>query len=793
MEVLAQPKQSGEEYLIDILRDRSIPLEQIILVKGQPSNSDGMVSSLQVHSLVSLIDNDIASKPEPEKIIIDTCAYLIHIMQEIYKTQYQQKDNLVVDQLGMNALQRALSVRVKALPNERNHNIDGCTSILTPPDTSEQVLPSTITKEVEDFLFATRKMRDILFKSQFTHEDGSLFTVDEIREEVVNTGRGNPLVIFIMGFSTEYTLEQCLDAFSPASMSSDEFINDYAKVDEFINEYATGKNLKGEGRDMVDICAFAGIVMALRDQARGKGETVDMEFEEDDLPDYPWEMNPNKPKKNDVYYCVKLGAILHHAQIEAKRMVKKPPAGSAFSHPRARFHQDMSKEEVLPKGDGVALTPQDVSICRSRHDYVEDDSFGGGDDSVYSSRCWCHDGLIGFTHQGAGYKYREFYGHVYSCDKTDDGGWQINSKELGNEFWSTPTTYLADATNDTVWVFADQRIKGFAANRRLNGNVAFFNTSYIFQMADKLQLKEVQRSGDSVKRQKVESSTMKSVGGTLLSFGTERIGYLDNYILQEWNLNDTNRHDGINRMVDMGSVDEDIAQWPAEDVLNLSNNTWMDDTGSAEVTRGKKPDSLRLVDIETPTSVGYLSDNRLSFAYRGHSQIPIYNKDLREISRLVAFGSDDGVDIVHRPTFESMGEENIFVASDKTCVKIFDLRTTKAAMTIRQKCINSTPISVNGNKFLCNKLGSGKGAQMWDLRTQQALYSLPVKWDTDIAWLPAVNNSSAALLTGNGECYKFGKDYDQDDEWEKRGAIQAWADLEKQRSSGGGGEDCCIM
>ena len=97
MEVVAQPKKSVEEYLVDILRDRSIPLEQIMLVKGQPISSDDMVSSLQVQSLVSLIDNDITNKPsEPEHIIIDTCAYLIRTMQEIYKTLYQQKDNLVI-------------------------------------------------------------------------------------------------------------------------------------------------------------------------------------------------------------------------------------------------------------------------------------------------------------------------------------------------------------------------------------------------------------------------------------------------------------------------------------------------------------------------------------------------------------------------------------------------------------------------------------------------------------------------------------------------------------------------
>ena len=170
----------------------------------------------------------------------------------------------------------------------------------------------------------------------------------------------------------------------------------------------------------------------------------------------------------------------------------------------------------------------------------------------------------------------------------------------------------------------------------------------------------------------------------------------------------------------------------------------MDDTGSAEVTRGKKPDSIRLVGIENPSTVGYLADNRLAFA--DYSQIPIYNTELREISRLVGFGSDDGVEIVHRPTFESMGEQNVFVASDKTCVKIFDLRSAKTEMTIHQECLHSTPIPVNGNKFLCNKLEDGR-AQMWDLRTQQALYSLPVSRDNDFVWVPTEDLSSAALLT----------------------------------------------
>ena len=87
MEV-AQPKKSVEEYLIDILRDRSIPLEQIMLVKGQPISSDDMVSSLQVQSLVSLIDNDITNKPGSSSLIH---VHILYALCKRYTKHYINK------------------------------------------------------------------------------------------------------------------------------------------------------------------------------------------------------------------------------------------------------------------------------------------------------------------------------------------------------------------------------------------------------------------------------------------------------------------------------------------------------------------------------------------------------------------------------------------------------------------------------------------------------------------------------------------------------------------------------
>jgi hypothetical protein len=73
----------------------------------------------------------------------------------------------------------------------------------------------------------------------------------------------------------------------------------------------------------------------------------------------------------------------------------------------------------------------------------------------------------------------------------------------------------------------------------------------------------------------------------------------------------------------MNSVEEDLAEWPEDDILNLSQNTWMDDTGKAEVTRGKTPDSAKLVNIVTPYSVGYLGKNTLAMANRNSAVIQV--------------------------------------------------------------------------------------------------------------------------------------------------------------------------
>lgn len=398
-----------------------------------------------------------------------------------------------------------------------------------------------------------------------------------------------------------------------------------------------------------------------------------------------------------------------------------------------------------------------------------------------------------FLLKGAGWKNREFFGHVYSFDRVnsnEDNERGFVSTEIGHQFWNTPSQHICDSTNNTVWIRGDQRIKGYS----VNPDTGKFYTSYIFNVLNKP--KPPQQSVTANKRQKMEQNDAEHGDMNLLLLG-DRIAYLDEFYLQEWKLSPENRHDGTVRMCHMNSVEEDLAEWPEDDILNLSQNTWMDDTGKAEVTRGKTPDSAKLVNIVTPYSVGYLRNNTLAMANRNSAVIQVRDYELREMSGLVGLGLN--IEIVQRPTFEGAGDLNTFVASDSTCVKIFDLRSGKAEMTIKQHCVFSTPVYCSDAKFVLNQLYRGQGAMMWDLRVAKPLYSLPISAGKMIAWVPTSKpNKPPILMTSSGETYEFGMDLraEWENNYEKRAAKEAWSKLEQAGSQRGAEDpdsDCCIM
>ena len=396
------------------------------------------------------------------------------------------------------------------------------------------------------------------------------------------------------------------------------------------------------------------------------------------------------------------------------------------------------------------------------------------------------------SHAGAGWKNREFWGHLYSFDRGNSNylGRRFVSTEIGHQFWDIPRAHLCDSTTNTVWIQGDRRIQGYLLNEE-NGK---FNTKYVFNVTN--EPKE-SLSQSTPKRHKTGDVDAEHGDTNLLLLGPDRIGYLKSFRLLEWKLCPENCHDGIERMCNMDSAEEDLAQWPEDDVLDLHENTWMDDSGAAEVTRGIKPDSNKIVDIVTPYSVGYVSQSRLAMSNRNNAIIRIRDQDMREVSGLVGFGATSFIEIVQRPTFEMAGDENTFVACDQACVKIFDLRTGKAEMTIKQQCVSVTPLYHCSSKFIINQLYRGQGSMLWDLRNKKPLYSLPIGADKGIAWVPtSEQNKPPILMVSNGEAFKFGRDSPKrNEEWEREAAKEAWSKLEQAGLRRGAEypSDCCIM
>jgi hypothetical protein len=167
---------SNDTSLLEALRTIERDVGPIFQLVSRPSTAAGInkVSSLQVQSLISLLDRDSSKwssvakgdgddsdnddSPEEKEEIEETCKYLIHILHQIYQNTEEMKPDFDADHV----LQKALSTRLQVLPKEKLHNIDGCKNILLPPDTSKQVLPSTIVKEVQDTLKIFKIMRDAM-------------------------------------------------------------------------------------------------------------------------------------------------------------------------------------------------------------------------------------------------------------------------------------------------------------------------------------------------------------------------------------------------------------------------------------------------------------------------------------------------------------------------------------------------------------------------------------------------------------------------------------------------------
>ena len=349
-------------------------------------------------------------------------------------------------------------------------------------------------------------------------------------------------------------------------------------VDELIEDYVAGNDYEESDdgnvshrkllRNAARSCFFVGIVRTLHDHKKyhddsgiekcvgedcdGHEEFDDPEPEEIHGWSGSWEEESKKPKLNSLYYGVKLGSIMEYSKEYAKKVADQPSRGTSLSSPMARFHQDMSKV-VSRKGGNESATPADIAVCRARHNQIDDDTFYG-DDGAYSSKTWSHDGNVGFMHTGAGWKNREFHGHLYAFDiGNDEESRGFVSHSFSNEFWSTPSSLFADSPNNTVWVHGDNRIKGFSIQQQDSRGQHSFCTNYVFNvLSDKAALATLSDTiqADSNKRRKLTGNDNEDRGfrQNIIVFGSDRLAYLHNGILQEWKLDLANRHNGRRRV-----------------------------------------------------------------------------------------------------------------------------------------------------------------------------------------------------------------------------------------------------
>lgn len=207
----------------------------------------------------------------------------------------------------------------------------------------------------------------------------------------------------------DYTFEECIEAFLPQDESTT--VDDY--IDKFINVW-------NEDVDSKLTCLFAGVLRALHDQKYG-GKTVVKDYVNPEPKMYhgwtgSWREENHEPSLNDVFYGVKLGAILEHAQDQAEKILADADglgSGTAFSSPRAKFHQDMSSMAVKPQGENSHIYANDITICGATHSYIDGETFAGDDESAYSNMQWSHDGTIGFSHTHTGNIIRMMLSFIY--------------------------------------------------------------------------------------------------------------------------------------------------------------------------------------------------------------------------------------------------------------------------------------------------------------------------------------------------------------------------------------------
>ena len=458
--------------MIDRLKDieSKIQLDELIL---SSDDATAVFPTLAATSLTSIIDDDIARKPEePEKVLIETCRYLIAKLQKFYE---KETTGSRFDSTARSALYRALSIRVPCIPSDLRAKLDGCNSLLSVNVTS-QVLPETLKDQVIKYLDLSKRILSFHPSKPTSLED---YYKKEKRD-----------LCLAVKFLYDFSVDDCLDVFLPSDQ--DKGIDDY--IEECADEVRGG--LSSHEGDVV-MCTFAGIVKSLvdyRSYTGGTGNSKDgverdedghIIYEEDEPEMYhgwagSWQVENDSPEKNSVWFGVKLGTILTHAEAYYRTSVVTETSRSDHSCSYAKLYGIPEGEAPACKPPGEPANENDVKICRAQYEELDGEVFSS-DDGAYSSKWAAQDGKIGFSHVGTGWKNREFKGFLYAFDFGDDERTRgFDSVKLKHEFWSTPRGMHCDGDAGIAWVRGDERIKGFELSRVGSRSIAM--AKFIFHI-----------------------------------------------------------------------------------------------------------------------------------------------------------------------------------------------------------------------------------------------------------------------------------------------------------------------
>jgi hypothetical protein len=400
--------------------------------------------------------------------------------------------------------------------------------------------------------------------------------------------------------------------------------------------------------------------------------------------------------------------------------------------------------------------------CHARYeDEFNSDEF---DDLLpYNEDCpqqFASDGCVSFMHSGGG-KYGESLGEMT--------GWPSNSQMacqntiLRHEFWSTPCAVFADGPHGRLYIHGDKRIKGFDATTGVTTHI--FNVK---QQADNPVVAPGPQQGPAHSRPK------------LFRIG-RKVYYLQRGVVSEWDLNVVPKHNGVRRFVSMSQIAEDLAQWPADQVIDESSG-WMDDTVGAEVTIGVSSTAPSYVipgGLYNPECVGMLCDGQMAWTYELNFNVALVDSELRQWGSLVGH-ADRGTHVVQRPMFADCTS---VATSDEETAKVWDIRTCRPEVTVIGKTSSATPIDADGLPYLAISTSNGHGVQMWDMRQRRLLYALPSLGET--AW----HAESKRLICEDGKSWLFGATSPRpapgDKNWE---FVDTWRPLYSKQK-----DECCVM